>query len=101
MGVQTFPMTQPYDPSVCATACIAKSAYNLRHTVPSSAARICVFFDAYILYENGINGVFTCTYYTESWGLPYATNVGQYDAQHDHFTIAHSYTYTLDGEQSI
>jgi hypothetical protein len=96
MGVQTFPSTQPYDPSVCAAACQQKSAYNLRHTVPQSAARICVFFDAYILYENGVNGVFTCTYYTASYGPAYATNGGQYDGHGNHFTIGHSYTYSLD-----
>jgi hypothetical protein len=96
MGVQTFLMSQPYDPSVCATACLQKSAYNLRHTVPASDARICVFFDAYILYKNGQNGVFTCTYYTAVYGPPQATNKGQYNAAGDHFTIGHSYIYSLD-----
>lgn len=96
MGVQTFPMTQPYDPSVCATACEQKSAYNLRHTTPQSDARICVFFDAYILYKNGANGVFTCTYYTAIYGPPQATNFGQYDGSGNHFTIGHSYIYSLD-----
>lgn len=95
MGVQTFPQTQPYDPSVCATACNEKSAYNTRHAVAGVAPRICVFFDAYILYKNGVNGVFTCTYYTEAYGPSYATNFGQYDSEGDHYTVAHSYTYTV------
>jgi len=80
---------------VCAAACKEKSAYNLRHATDPSTARICVFFDAYILYKNGANGVFTCTYYTASYGPTYATNFGQYDGSGNHYTIAHSYTYTL------
>jgi hypothetical protein len=97
MGVQTFAQTQPYDPSVCAAACLAKSAYNTRHASPGVPPRLCVFFDAYILYKNGANGVFTCTYYIQSYGPIYATNFGQYDSEGDHYTIANSYTYTLDG----
>jgi hypothetical protein len=98
MGVQTFPSTQPYDPSVCAAACIAKSAYNLRHTANTSAARLCVFFDAYIMYKNGDNGIFTCTYYTQPYDPSYATNHGQYDGEGNHYTIGHSFTYSYDGE---
>jgi hypothetical protein len=95
MGVQTFLMTQPYDPSVCAAACIEKSAYNTRHAAAGVAPRICKFFDAYILYKNGQNGVFTCTYYTEAYGPEYAKNFGQYNSAGDHYTIGHSYTYSL------
>lgn len=95
MGVQSFPMTQPFDPSVCAAACTEKSAYNTRHAAAGTAPRICNFFDAYILYKNGQNGVFTCTYYTQAYGASYATNFGQYNSAGDHFTIGHSYTYTL------
>jgi len=94
MGVQTFPQDQPYDPSVCAAACNAKSAYDVQHGLPSMQnPDVCEFFVAYILYENGNNGVFTCTYYTSSWDGSYATNNGQYDGQGNHYTIAHSYGY--------
>jgi hypothetical protein len=96
MGVQTFPTTQPYDPSVCAAACQQKSDYNTRHATAQSPARLCVFFDAYILYENGLNGVFTCTYYTAVYGPAQATNPGQYNGAGDHFTVSHSYIYSVD-----
>lgn len=96
MGVQAFLTTQPYDPSVCAAACKEKSAYNLRHATSAAPARICVFFDAYILYKNGASGVFTCTYYTAAYDTSYAKNFGQYDSSGNHYTIDHSYTYTLD-----
>ncbi|KAE8446099.1 hypothetical protein EG329_012470 [Mollisiaceae sp. DMI_Dod_QoI] len=95
MGVQSFPMTQPFDPSVCAAACTEKSAYNTRHAAAGTAPRLCLFFDAYILYKNGLNGVFTCTYYTQAYDTSFATNFGQYNGAGDHFTIGHSYLYTV------
>ncbi|KAH7393273.1 hypothetical protein BKA64DRAFT_709623 [Cadophora sp. MPI-SDFR-AT-0126] len=95
MGAQTFPQTQPYDPAVCAASCVEKSAYNLRHESTPGTARICRFFDAYILYKDGANPVFTCAYYTKSYDASFATNVGQYNAAGAHFTNEHSYTYTL------
>lgn len=35
-----------------------------------------VFFDAYIMYKNGDNGISTCTYYMQQYGPSYATNHG-------------------------
>lgn len=37
--------------------------------------------------------VFTCAYYSQNWSSAYATNVGQYNAEGDHFTIEDSYVY--------
>lgn len=91
MRVQTFPQTQPYDPTICAAACNEATAYAQRH----GSTRFCNFFDAYILYKNGINGVFTCTYYTQPYGVAFATNFGQYNGQGDHFTIGYSVGYTV------
>jgi len=98
MGVQTFPQSQPYDPSVCAAACNAKTAFDIQQGLPSmSNPDLCEFFVAYILYENGNNGVFTCTYYTSSWDSSYATNNGQYDGQGNHYTIGYSHAYAKNG----
>jgi hypothetical protein len=91
MRVQTFPQTQPYDPSVCAAACKEMTAYAGRH----GSTRFCKFFDAYILYKNGANGVFTCTYYTQAYGPDFAKNKGQYRGT-DHYTIGYSFTYTVN-----
>lgn len=52
---------------------------------------------AYILYKDGLNGVFTCTYYTYAWSPSYATNVGQYDSQGHHYTIGYSNGYAKVG----
>lgn len=97
-SVQTFPQTQPYDPSVCAAACIEKSAFDRKQGLPSKEnPDICNFFDAYILYKNGQNGVFTCAYYTKAWSDAYATNTGQYDQQGNKYTIGSSFGYAIGG----
>lgn len=96
MGVQTFPQSQPYDPSVCAAACSAKSVYDTKYGLPSMAKPdICNFFVAYVLYKNNANGVFTCTYYTSAWDSTYAQNVGQYDQAGNHYTIGHAYGFPV------
>jgi len=82
MGEESYSQAQPYDPSLCAKSC------NSKHNPE------CVFFVAYILYKNGHNGVFTCTYFTVSYGPEQAIEKGQYDAQGNHYTIGHSYGYT-------
>jgi hypothetical protein len=98
IGVQTFPQSQPFDPSICAAACAQTTIYDDLHINNNGLYDTCRFFDAYVLYENGQNGVFTCAYYTLPWGSPYATNIGQYDAKGNHYTIGHSYTYAINTE---
>jgi len=95
LQVQTFGQNVPYDPSLCASACNAQTVYNANH--PSVGLGPCVFFDAYILYENGINGVFTCTYYSTPYGAEYATMTGQYDQAGNYYGVGNSYGYYLDG----
>lgn len=75
--VQTFP-NDKFDPNTCAASC--------------AAIEQCTMFDAYVLYENGINGyvsvvflfqviidimilcrIFTCVYYSQNYGASYAT----------------------------
>ncbi|KAB5554324.1 hypothetical protein GE09DRAFT_1286908 [Coniochaeta sp. 2T2.1] len=90
MRVQTFGTDVPLDPKVCADSCAAQSDYNSRHGGPK-----CIFFNAYLLYKNGQNPVFTCTYYSVVYDKSYAKNVGQYNSKGDHFTIGSSYGYTL------
>ncbi|PQE18832.1 Galactose oxidase protein [Rutstroemia sp. NJR-2017a WRK4] len=83
MGEESFSQAQPYDPSLCAATCSAKHSPE------------CAFFVSYILYENGQNGVFTCTYFTVSYGPEQAIEKGQYDEQGNHYTIGHSFGYTV------
>ncbi|KAK3944152.1 hypothetical protein QBC46DRAFT_305904 [Diplogelasinospora grovesii] len=92
---QTFGTNVPYDPSLCATTCAALTTYNAKHGTMNGQA--CVFFDAYIWYKNGADGVFTCAFYGVPYGVSYATNVGQYNNAGDHWTVGSSYGYYLDG----
>jgi hypothetical protein len=83
VGEESFSQAQPYDPSLCAASCSAKHSPE------------CAFFVSYILYENGQNGVFTCTYFTVAYGPEQAIERGQYDEQGNHYTIGHSFGYTV------
>lgn len=87
---QTFGTNVPYDPNVCAQACTASAAYNTAH-----GKAPCVFFDAFVQYLNGANGVLTCNLYSKPWDASFATNVGRHDNSGNHWTIAMSYGYTL------
>ncbi|KAL1849606.1 hypothetical protein Daus18300_013213 [Diaporthe australafricana] len=90
--VQTFPDTA-YTPGTCADMCADISAYNLDR----GSSEVCTSFNSYILYKNGADGVFTCTYYSTNYGASYATNAGQFDNSGNHYTIGSSYSYYLVG----
>lgn len=79
----------PYDPSLCAAACEATT---------SSSDQVCRFFTTYELLENGQALGQYCALYTESYDASYATNVGQYDQQGNHYTLDMSYSYSLDSD---
>lgn len=94
MGSQTFSQTQPYDPSICAQACDAKSAFDIQQNLPSAdKPDICKEFIAYMLYQNDQNGVFTCTYYNQAIDPSYFTNNGQFDGQGNKYTIGNSFAF--------
>jgi hypothetical protein len=93
--IQTFGMNVPYDPSLCAKGCNALSAYNAAHGTFNGTQ--CVFFNSYVMYENNINGVFTCVYYSIPYNVSFAKNPGQFDAQGNHYTVANSNGYYLNG----
>jgi hypothetical protein len=86
---QTFGSNVPYDPSLCAAACDASAAFNVK-----SGRAPCVFFDAFIQYLNGANGVMTCNLYSVAYDESYATNVGRRDNSGNRWTIAMSFGYT-------
>lgn len=95
LGSQNFPQSQPFDPSVCAAACQQLTANAKAAATPNGLYDTCRFFDAYVLYKNGFGGVFTCTYYSLAWDPSNAINAGQDDTKGNHYTIGHSYSYTL------
>ena len=95
LRTQTFGTNVPYDPSLCAASCETQTEYNAAHGTNKGQA--CVFFNSYVLYKNGANGVFTCAYYGTPYGVAYAKNKGQFDKDGNKFTIGQSYGYYADG----
>jgi hypothetical protein len=91
VGFDAFPAGTPWDPTLCAKAVTTHNQYVAQH-----GGDPYVFFDAYMLYKNGANGVFTCSYYSQAWGPSYATNTGQTRGR-DVYTIGMSYGYAFPG----
>lgn len=67
----------PYDPSLCAAACEAQTAFDKEHLVDSNGEyKPCNFFTSYILTDNDVPLGTYCALYTQSWDSSYATNTG-------------------------
>ena len=97
MGVQTFPGVG-YSPQICAAACEDKSAYNQHQASKTSypgTYRKCRFFNAFVQYKNDVDPLFSCTYYTASYGAELATNLGHTSPAGDVYTHGSSYGYIL------
>lgn len=95
LRTQTFGTNVPFAPELCAASCNAQTEYNAKHNVNKGQA--CVFFNAYIMYKNNQDGVFTCAYYGIPYGASYAKNKGQKDNNGNVWTIGSSYGYYLPG----
>ncbi|KAK3391998.1 hypothetical protein B0T20DRAFT_70713 [Sordaria brevicollis] len=95
LRTQTFGTNVPFAPELCAASCNAQTEYNAKHNVNKGQA--CVFFNAYIIYKNNKDGVFTCAYYGIPYGTSYAKNKGQKDNSGNVWTIGSSYGYYLPG----
>nr|POF07141.1 hypothetical protein CFP56_31765 [Quercus suber] len=76
MGVKIF-TKGPFDTNLCAAACDATSAYNVRHPPKSAPPQICQFFNTYILYNETTPVGQYCAMYNETWPATYAKNTGQ------------------------
>ncbi|MCJ1479031.1 hypothetical protein MMC13_007715 [Lambiella insularis] len=96
MGYQYFPFSQSqgYTPSTCADACTAQTMYDEQHPANDCSYQPCVFFNAYVLSENGIPQGLYCSMYSAAWGPSYGTNYGQYRGS-DRYTVSESYSYSL------
>jgi hypothetical protein len=59
-GIDTYIATEVFKTShlnvdLCASACTARSAYNLRHPPAKGKPKTCQFFNTYLTYKNGVN----------------------------------------------
>jgi hypothetical protein len=84
----------PYDPSQCAAACNAQTAYD-RATASNGVYEPCNFFNSYVLSENDEALGTYCSFYTQPWDKSYSTNCGQYDGEGNYFLVSSSYGYSL------
>ena len=112
MGYQYFPFSQSqgYNPQTCADACSVQTTYDSQHPAADGSYMACVgssfllkspksdstqiFFNAYVLSENGIPQGLYCSMYNETWDTSYGTNYGQYRGD-DRYTVSRSYSYSL------
>lgn len=84
----------PFDPSLCAAACDAQTAFDRQHLADANGDyKPCNFFTAYILTKNEIPLGTYCALYTQSWPSNYATNTG-YWAGDDAFKVVCAASYT-------
>ncbi|KAK6819440.1 hypothetical protein PG987_015923 [Apiospora arundinis] len=83
----------PFDAGLCAAACSAQSAYNIRYPPKDgSKPKTCQFFNTYMLLKNGVPEGQYCSLYTMAWDSSYAKNTGQ-NRGNDKYTIAYSYSF--------
>ncbi|KAG9528189.1 hypothetical protein KCU93_g4603, partial [Aureobasidium melanogenum] len=79
----------PFDETLCAAACTAQSAYNLKHPPSSGSPKLCQFYNTYVLLKDGVSQGQYCSLYTQAWDATYATNKGQWRGS-AHYTIQYS-----------
>ena len=90
----------PFDPTVCAAACNAQTAFDKEHLVDANGNyRACNFFNAYILLKNDVPQGTYCSFYTREWDSSFAVNTG-YFYQDDVYKVVSSFTYTLEEQDA-
>jgi hypothetical protein len=90
IGYQRF---DSFNPSQCAAACNAKSAYNKAHPRADGSYDACSFFTAYTQQTNDVPDGMFCAFYTQSWDAKYATNYGQ-SRNGQYVSIKNAYSYS-------
>lgn len=91
LGNATF-SNGPFDASLCAAACNAKSAVNIKSNLPT-----CKYFNTYILSRNGVALEQYCQMYSQTWASSYATNSGATSGSNQ-YTISHSYGFSSSAD---
>ncbi|KAI5236656.1 hypothetical protein E4T43_08509 [Aureobasidium subglaciale] len=81
----------PFDPNLCAAACSAQNKYAQKD---GPNARLCRFFNTYILYKNGEALGQSCVMYSQSWAPASAKKNSGYYSNGDHFTLGSSFIYS-------
>lgn len=98
VGMKIF-TSGPYDPSLCAAACQAQTAYDKATAASDGSYMPCNFFNSYILSKNTVPQGTYCSFYSRVWDSSYATNTGQ-NRGSDVYTVSESFAYTLTNPDS-
>jgi hypothetical protein len=84
----------PFDPSLCAAACEAQTAFDKEHLADANGQyKPCNFFNAYILTKNGVPLGTYCSFYTQSFDSTYAVNTG-FGSGNDEYSVVCSASYS-------
>jgi hypothetical protein len=89
----------PYDPSQCAAACQAQTAYDRATAASDGTYKPCNFFNSYILTRNNVPQGTYCSFYTRTWDSSYAANTGYYYGS-DVYSVVGSYSFALSTPDS-
>lgn len=91
--------TSAYDPSLCAAACQAQTAYDRATAAADGTYKPCNFFNSYILAKNNVPQGTYCSFYTRSWSDEYAVNTGYWYGT-DKYEVWASFTYELTNKDA-
>ncbi|RPB22093.1 hypothetical protein L211DRAFT_885774 [Terfezia boudieri ATCC MYA-4762] len=85
------------DPSLCASACEDKTAFDSQHPT-GGTYKACNFFNFYILIRNGVPYKTICSFYIIPFDNSFAVNYG-YSTSTDTYTIGDSWGFTRVPQQ--
>lgn len=94
LGSEIF-TSGPFDASLCAAACDAKSAANVQ-----TGGLTCKFFNTYLLSRNGVAIGQYCQLYSQTWASTYATNTGS-TSNGNKYTISYSYSFSSSSNPGV
>lgn len=78
----------------CATECTANTAYDRAHPKSDGSYAPCNFFNAWLGLLAGVPDGTHCAEFTQPWGKPYDTNMGQYQGN-AFLNVTQSFGYSL------
>lgn len=103
IGIRSWPGV--YDPSQCAAACQATTAYDKQNLLVKSANGTvtympCNYFNSFVVSKNGVPQGTSCYFFSQPYSAQQATETIQYDQSGNEFTISSSYGFTLTAQDS-
>lgn len=90
----------PYDPTLCAAACQAQTAYDKKHPAKDGSYKVCNFFTSYILTKNEVPLGTYCSLYTRSWDETYAVNKG-YKNGANTYVVRNAASYSISNPEPV